>query len=271
MKPNNVKKLKTRVKTRKKSSWSSFESHLKNDIKIKKFRLSSAPPLKNVIAHEQIQHINSKNKKLNASAKMPVKHTKVVRQREPKRLNFKFRFNSTIVDQTEIVKKLKPKLLKPNKNKPHSAMHSPGYIHILKENIGYMSIGLTLYLIFKNLIDLTLKHLVYLLASDYFSFEYLFICLFGVLQSVFLFAQLHDMFRRKTCTDAFYLAFYTIQLTLFLGIGCVQFLSDMTIWDHKYFLNEHFFTELVKYLVELTFVALTCLFKYMKLYKVISF
>ena len=228
---------KNRVHIRK-SSWSSFDSSegLKKKKALKKFDFNS---------HGKKVDISRNLKKkvpMDTSRKVvkPLKKTK----KTAKRLN-------------EVKKKTKKKF-------KFSASKFEFKIFFLI-NIEYLSLGMTFYFIFKNLLDLSIKHLVYLITGSFFSMEFLLLTIFGFLQSFFL-LKCHLGLKQNRHTNILNCICYSIQVLMLVSIGIVQFLSDMTIWDHKYFLNNHFIIELIKYVFELFFLFLCCLFKYLKLF-----
>ena len=90
--------------------------------------------------------------------------------------------------------------------------------------------------IFKNLLELSIKHLVFLLTGSFFSIEFLLLTIFGFLQSLFL-LKCHLGLKQNRHTNILNCICYSIQVLMLVLIGIVQFLNDMTIWDHKYFLN----------------------------------
>jgi len=218
------------------SSWSSFESFnsLKKKKVLKKFDFNS---------HGKKVEVGNRKKKV------PIKeHKKAIKP-----------LNAT--------KKPAKRLNKDKKTKKKFKFGSGKFYskNIIIISIEYLSLGMTLYFIFKNLLDLSIKHLVFLLMEPNFNLEFLLLCIFGFFQSAFLSKCLLDQ-KKNSYTNKLYCICFSIQVLMLASIGCVQFLYGMTIWDHKNNPNSFFLSELVKYIFELFFLTFFCLFKYLKLF-----
>ena len=128
--------------------------------------------------------------------------------------------------------------------------------------INHISIGFFFYLMNKNLFDLTIKHLFYTISLRYFNLEYILVAVFGIFHFVFLFMILLAQILNRVIIKNIYTIFYLFcQLIMFILIGLIQFIGDMSYWDHKYFLNDFFTHELVKFCIETFILILILAFK----------
>jgi hypothetical protein len=132
-------------------------------------------------------------------------------------------------------------------------------------NMEFLSIGISVYFIFKNILDFSIKHLVYILKEPIFRKELLFLCIYGVLQSIFLLICLACP-KQKRYTNILYCICISNQFLMLVSFGSFQFSNYKTIWDLQYVLKNYFVPEIIKYIFEVYFLGLCCLFKYLKLF-----
>ena len=221
------------------SSWSSFESEIVKKRKIvKKFEIKSS------VQNEKHfkKQVNGKNKHAHSDKNSSLYKTK---NKKVKRLNVINKKNDNFISRNITIG------------------------NFLKFNIEYLSFGMTFYLIYKNIVELSLKHLVYLLTGTLFNKMVLFVLIYGLVHTLLLFICMYGLKRTKN-TELLYCICYSIQILMFIIFGIVQLNNDMTIWDKIMLLNEHFTTEFVKYFFELLFLLICCLFKYLKLFNAIK-
>lgn len=136
------------------------------------------------------------------------------------------------------------------------------------ELIENLSIGFSLYLMLKNLIDLSIKHFVYFLSANFFNTEYISLCFYGLFHVTLLSLLIYKFYAKQSGINTLFWTSYISHLLMYTLFGFAQFSSDMTIWDHKRFLNSNYFIELAKFLCEFSVLVLIVVFKYV--YNIIS-
>ena len=145
----------------------------------------------------------------------------------------------------------------------------PDYLYNYLE---IFTIGLLVYLLYRNVFDLCIKHIFYFLATDYFNLEYIFLSIVSLFQIGLLLASLFYVYKyNDEKTEVFACVTLASQLVAFSLFGFTQFFHNMTIWDHKFRLNILFDCELLKFIVELVFVCLLLTYKLFKCFNLIKF
>ncbi len=119
------------------------------------------------------------------------------------------------------------------------------------EIIKYFSVAFLAYLISRNILDLTIKHTVYISLIGYFHVEFFLASIYGLLNSCLLAALLVSYFKSwskqliNICDYYLYGYFLT-----YLVISMIQMYNQMSFWEHKYFLNDFAVLELAKFVIE---------------------
>ena len=101
-------------------------------------------------------------------------------------------------------------------------------------NMEFLSIGISLYFVFKNILDFSIKHLVYVLTESNFRKELLFPCIYGVVQPIFFLSCLICP-KQNRHTNTLYCICFSIQFLMLVSFGSYQFSNYKTIWDLKLF------------------------------------
>jgi hypothetical protein len=145
-------------------------------------------------------------------------------------------------------------------------------INFLYQYLEIFMSGLLVYLLYRNLFDLCIKHMLYFIATEYLNLEYLFISFVSLFQIGLTLISLFYIYNYDVKKTEIY-ACITLasQLVALILFGFTQFFHNMTIWDHKFRLNILFSCELAKFLVELFFVCLLLTYKLFKYFKFINF
>jgi hypothetical protein len=134
------------------------------------------------------------------------------------------------------------------------------------------TIGLLIYLLYKNLFDIFIKHIFYFLSTEYLNLEYLLLSLGSIFQIGLVLASLIYIYiYNNDKIDAFTCIALASQFSAFILFGFSQFFHNMTIWDHKFRLNILFNCELAKFLVELFFVCFFLTYKSLKYFIFIDY
>ena len=117
-----------------------------------------------------------------------------------------------------------------------------------EEYFGLAHTGLLFYLIYKNAIELGLKHLIYFFTQqNYIQVDYLFISLYGICQTSFLVYNFYNKIQRVDNFENKSFLIMANQLSMCTLFGITQFSFQMNIWDHKYRLITLFYPELFKF------------------------
>lgn len=117
------------------------------------------------------------------------------------------------------------------------------------------SAHLKVYLLHCNAFDLFIKHLIYFFAltynGTYWDIEYLFVCIYGLIQSLLLISNL----ALDRPSSLFVIALQFVMLNLF---ALIQFPFGMDVWDHKHrLIGQQMCPQFVKFLVLDMFMATT--------------
>lgn len=151
-----------------------------------------------------------------------------------------------------------------------------------KRFIEFSSLGFNFYLFSKTFTHLFLRHLVYLMNSLFFNYEYFLIVICGLVRSFYLllifvtrvYAKTNEKYEYENRYDLFYYTCISFgsELALSILFGLLQFTNQMTIWDHKkkIILKPVFRLELAKYFIETSIILIIFVFYFCK-YKRIKF
>jgi hypothetical protein len=128
--------------------------------------------------------------------------------------------------------------------------------------IAIISSGFYLYLMLRSLVDLIIKHLMYIFEARSYNYEYLILIVLSTVQLFFPICLIYTNFLNNTkkiqlLRNKLSVCFLSLQLALFILMGSIQFLHNMSYWDHLIRLNDQFPIELGKFLTE---VLLTIFF-----------
>jgi hypothetical protein len=119
----------------------------------------------------------------------------------------------------------------------------------------HISSGFYFYLMFRALVDLIIKHLMYIFEEGSYSYEYLILIVLSIVQLFFPICLIYTNFlanskRVQLIREKISFSFLSLQLALFIVKGSIQFAHNMTYWDHLIRLNDQFPIELSKFLME---------------------
>jgi len=132
----------------------------------------------------------------------------------------------------------------------------------------HVSSGFYFYLMFRALVDLIIKHFMYILEAQRYNYEYLILIVLSIVQLFFPICLIYTHFltdskRVQLIRKRLGFSFLLLQLVLFIAMGSIQFAYNMTYWDHLIRLNDQFPIELSKFLVEILstvfFFSIHCL------------
>ncbi len=110
------------------------------------------------------------------------------------------------------------------------------------------------FLVHKHFFEIFLKHTIYFFydSGDSLCVEYLLVSIYGILQSAILLNSLINLIRsNQTDAELFWKKVTLViggQLLVFILIGSVQLVYNMSFWDHRHLLQNGLYVgELVKF------------------------
>jgi hypothetical protein len=122
------------------------------------------------------------------------------------------------------------------------------------------NLSLLFYLFYKFIIELFLKHFIYLVISQNFNLEYFFVCLFGLCQSLLISLIYYKNYTKKNNTKLLKVIFFVFQMTFLFLFFLIQFSFRMSIWDHRYRLFIFYKTEIINFISLYFFLFLIGIF-----------
>lgn len=122
------------------------------------------------------------------------------------------------------------------------------------------NLSLLFYLFYKFILELFLKHFIYLVISQNFNLEYFFVCLFGLCQSLLIFFIYYKNYTKKNNTKLLKVIFFVFQMTFLFLFCLIQFSCRMSIWDHRYRLFIFYKTEIINFISLYFFLFLIGMF-----------
>jgi hypothetical protein len=123
----------------------------------------------------------------------------------------------------------------------------------LTNTMRIINTGLQFYLIYKYVFDLCIKHTIYLITGDFFELEYLFLSIYGLIESLLIVVIcLRREQQQESIKESKLKCLLLFSHILFyLLIGFIQLLNDMSPWNHKHYLRSMFDAEVTRYCVEM--------------------
>lgn len=104
---------------------------------------------------------------------------------------------------------------------------------IIQKIFKNFSLGFNFYLLIRNFFFLFIKHFIYLYQTNFKSLEFKIVSLIGLMQSTILVYVLFCFYTQNKNHRRFYLYSAAIQFFMFITVGSVQYLNNMSFWDHK--------------------------------------